>query len=60
MKTRHLGSNLGSKQQKVPANAVFAGTSMAEKEGFEPSKPLWGLYDFQSYALDQATRLLHC
>ena len=35
MKTRHLGSNLGSKQQKVPANAVFAGTSMAEKEGFE-------------------------
>ena len=24
---------------------------MAEKEGFEPSKPLWGLHDFQSCAL---------
>ena len=26
---------------------------MAEKEGFEPSKPFWGLHDFQSCALDQ-------
>ena len=32
---------------------------MAEKEGFEPSIPLWGIHDFQSCALDQATRLLH-
>ena len=32
---------------------------MAEKEGFEPSKPFWGLHDFQSCALDQARRLLH-
>lgn len=32
---------------------------MAEKEGFEPSRPLWGLHDFQSCALDQTTRLLH-
>ena len=31
---------------------------MAEKEGFEPSKPFWGLHDFQSCALDQARRLL--
>ncbi len=26
---------------------------MAEKEGFEPSKPFWGLHDFQSCALGQ-------
>ena len=26
---------------------------MAEKEGFEPSKPFRGLHDFQSCALDQ-------
>ena len=32
---------------------------MAEKEGFEPSIPLWGIHDFQSCALDRATRLLH-
>ena len=32
---------------------------VAEKEGFEPSIPLWGIHDFQSCALDQATRLLH-
>ena len=34
-------------------------TFVAEKEGFEPSIPLWGIHDFQSCALDQATRLLH-
>ena len=32
--------------------------NMAEKEGFEPSKPLWGLHDFQSCALGRTTRLL--
>ena len=26
---------------------------LAEKEGFEPSKPFWGLRDFQSRALDR-------
>ena len=26
---------------------------MAEKEGFEPSIPLWGIHDFQSCALGQ-------
>ena len=31
---------------------------LAEKEGFEPSRPFWGLHDFQSCALDQTTRLL--
>ena len=35
------------------------GFSLAEKEGFEPSIPLWGIHDFQSCALDRATRLLH-
>jgi hypothetical protein len=35
------------------------GSYLAEKEGFEPSRPLWGLHDFQSCALDQTTRLLH-
>ena len=32
---------------------------VAEKKGFEPLIPLWGIHDFQSCALDQATRLLH-
>ena len=32
---------------------------MAEKEGFEPSIPLWGIHDFQSCALGRTTRLLH-
>lgn len=32
---------------------------MAEKEGFEPSKPFCGLHDFQSCALDRTRRLLH-
>ena len=27
--------------------------SMAEKEGFEPSIPFWGIHDFQSCALGQ-------
>ena len=35
------------------------GSRLAEKEGFEPSIPLWGIHDFQSCALDLATRLLH-
>ncbi len=26
---------------------------MAEKEGFEPSIPFWGIHDFQSCALGQ-------
>ena len=26
---------------------------MAEKKGFEPLIPLWGIHDFQSCALDQ-------
>ena len=30
---------------------------MAEREGFEPSVPLWGTHDFQSCALDQLSHL---
>lgn len=37
---------------------TIRGFYLAEKEGFEPSRPFWGLHDFQSCALDQATRLL--
>ena len=29
------------------------GISLAEKEGFEPSIPFWGIHDFQSCALGQ-------
>ena len=32
---------------------------LAEKEGFEPSRRVWRLHDFQSCALDRARRLLH-
>ena len=33
-----------------PLQAAFL---LAEKEGFEPSIPFWGIHDFQSCALDQ-------
>ena len=28
--------------------------TMAEREGFEPSRPLWGLRDFESRAFDHS------
>ena len=31
----------------------FENFLMAEKKGFEPLIPLWGIHDFQSCALDQ-------
>ncbi len=53
-------------QRKRVENLMFStlygeyiANSMAEKEGFEPSKPFWGLRDFQSRALDRTRRLLH-
>ena len=50
--------NLDKRKTPKPLKyQVFRG--LAEKEGFEPSIPLWGIHDFQSCALDQATRLLH-
>ena len=33
---------------------------MAEKEGFEPSIPFWGIHDFQSCALDQLRDFSMC
>lgn len=36
-----------------PVTVAATGFLMAEKEGFEPSRPFRGLHDFQSCALDQ-------
>ena len=33
---------------------------MAEKEGFEPSIPFWGIHDFQSCALGQLRDFSMC
>ena len=38
---------------KNPVTIAITGFLMAEKEGFEPSRPFRGLHDFQSCALDQ-------
>ena len=40
-------------QLKIKNPAVRRLRDLAEKEGFEPSKPFRGLHDFQSCALDQ-------
>ena len=45
-------------QNKNPIHLRESGFVLAEKEGFEPSIPLWGIHDFQSCALDRATRLV--
>ena len=37
----------------TPVSLRIPGFSMAEKEGFEPSIPFWGIHDFQSCALGQ-------
>ena len=37
----------------TPVSTRIPGFSMAEKEGFEPSIPFWGIHDFQSCALGQ-------
>ena len=41
------------KNMKALQNQHLQGFLLAEKEGFEPSKPFRGLHDFQSCALDQ-------
>lgn len=38
---------------KKPWNHCDSKAFVAEKEGFEPSRPFRGLHDFQSCALDQ-------
>ena len=40
-------------QQKRTPIRMDGCSFLAEKEGFEPSKPFWGLHDFQSCALGQ-------
>ena len=41
-------------QTKTPEVLTTSGVSiLAEKEGFEPSIPFWGIHDFQSCALGQ-------
>ena len=40
--------------EKKEKTGILSDTgSMAEKEGFEPSIPFWGIHDFQSCALGQ-------
>ena len=40
-------------KKKNPETIAVSGFLLAEKEGFEPSRPFRGLHDFQSCALDQ-------
>lgn len=54
----NTGSRRGKGEKKNPRTEVRGFQKVAEKEGFEPSRPFWGLHDFQSCALDQTTRLL--
>ena len=37
----------------ISVNHFETATFLAEKEGFEPSIPFWGIHDFQSCALGQ-------
>ena len=37
----------------VGTHEDFTSSFLAEKEGFEPSIPFWGIHDFQSCALGQ-------
>ena len=40
-------------QTAMKKSTTLTGGAMAEKEGFEPSIPFWGIHDFQSCALGQ-------
>ncbi len=44
-------------QTQKKSHTVWCGIFLADREGFEPSNPLWGLHDFQSCALDQLSHL---
>ena len=51
---RHVGNKLfKSLLRKKEPTADAIGSFLAEKEGFEPSIPFWGIHDFQSCALGQ-------
>ena len=54
-----LGKGKGELQAgKKKRASLYDLLFLAEKEGFEPSRPFWGLHDFQSCALGRTTRLL--
>ena len=44
-------------QTQKKSTPVWVWIFLADREGFEPSNPLWGLHDFQSCALDQLSHL---
>lgn len=46
-----------TKTRKIPANLLFTGICLAEREGFEPSSGYKPEHDFQSCALDQLSHL---
>ena len=46
-------TDLHLKKRKSPVFKRIPDFNMAEKEGFEPSIPFWGIHDFQSCALGQ-------
>ena len=47
------GQNKGQRAWQNPVTVEITGFCVAEKEGFEPSRPFRSLHDFQSCALDQ-------
>ena len=47
------GQNKGQRVYENPVTIEITGFCVAEKEGFEPSRPFRSLHDFQSCALDQ-------
>ena len=47
-------------QQKINPIRMDGVYFLAEKEGFEPWKPFWGLHDFQSCALGQLRDFSKC
>ena len=47
--------------EKKEKTGILSDTGfMAEKEGFEPSIPFWGIHDFQSCALGQLRDFSMC
>ena len=46
--------------RKKRKETAKCGLFLAEKEGFEPSIPFWGIHDFQSCALGQLRDFSKC
>ena len=49
----YAGFSPAWKKRRNPVTVEITGFCVAEKEGFEPSRPFRSLHDFQSCALDQ-------